>query len=129
MADVFNDFKDETENFKACICEDTNGMLSLYEASHHCVEGESILVEARDLATNNLKEYVEDQSGSSELCMLVKHALELPLHWRMLRLETRWFIDVYESRQDMNPILLELAKLDFNVVQSTHQVDLKQSSR
>ena len=104
-------------------------MLSLYEASHHCVEGESILVEARDLATKYLKEYVEDQSGSSELCMLVKHALELPLHWRMLRLETRWFIDVYESRQDMNPILLELAKLDFNVVQSTHQVDLKQSSR
>ena len=29
----------------------------------------------------------------------------------------------------MNPILLELAKLDFNIVQATHQEDLKQVSR
>ncbi|KAH7533008.1 hypothetical protein FEM48_Zijuj04G0084100 [Ziziphus jujuba var. spinosa] len=59
----------------------------------------------------------------------VNHALELPLHWRMLRLETRWFIDVYEKRQDMNRSLLELAELDFNLVQSTHQEDLKYASR
>ncbi|KAA8536404.1 hypothetical protein F0562_028882 [Nyssa sinensis] len=43
----------------------------------------------------------------------------------MLRLEARWFIDVYERRPDMNPVLLELAKLDFNIVQITHQNDLK----
>ncbi|EXC24794.1 Myrcene synthase [Morus notabilis] len=59
----------------------------------------------------------------------VSHALELPLHWRTPRLESRWFIDMYERRQDMNPSLLELAKLDFNIVQSTHQEDLKHAYR
>ncbi|KAM7524580.1 hypothetical protein LguiA_014482 [Lonicera macranthoides] len=47
----------------------------------------------------------------------------------MLRLEARWFIDVYERRRDMNTTLLEFAKLDFNMVQATHQEDLKHMSR
>ncbi|KAL6987039.1 lysase [Sarracenia purpurea var. burkii] len=63
------------------------------------------------------------------LDILVRHALELPLHWRVPRLETRWFIDVYERRSDMKPILLELAKLDFNMIQATHQEELKYLSR
>ncbi|MBA0880404.1 hypothetical protein Goshw_015105 [Gossypium schwendimanii] len=57
--------------------------------------------------------------------MLVDHALELPLHWRMPRLEARWFIDVYEKNKDKNPIILELAILDYNIVQSIHQEDLR----
>jgi (-)-alpha-terpineol synthase len=47
----------------------------------------------------------------------------------MLRLEARWFIDLYRSREDMNPVLLDLAELDFNMVQATHQEDLKEMSR
>ncbi|KAJ4703837.1 Terpene synthase [Melia azedarach] len=47
----------------------------------------------------------------------------------MLRLEARWFIDLYERAPDMNPILLEFAKLDFNDVQATHQEVLKYVSR
>ncbi|EXC08938.1 hypothetical protein L484_003391 [Morus notabilis] len=58
----------------------------------------------------------------------VSHALELPLHWRMRRLEARWFIDVYEKKPHMNSVILELAKLDFNMVQSMHQEDLKYAS-
>ncbi|XP_038707194.1 terpene synthase 10-like [Tripterygium wilfordii] len=60
---------------------------------------------------------------------LVSHALELPLHWRMLRLEARWFIDVYERTQGMNPTLLKFAKLDFNIVQAQHQKDIRLASR
>jgi len=60
---------------------------------------------------------------------MVSHALELPLAWRMLRLESNWFINVYETKTDMEPVLLELAKLDFNMVQALHQEDLKHSSR
>ncbi|KAE9464212.1 hypothetical protein C3L33_03880, partial [Rhododendron williamsianum] len=44
-------------------------------------------------------------------------------------LEARWFIDVYERRPDLNPTLLQLAKLDYNMVQATHQSDLKHMSR
>ena len=48
------------------------------------------------------------------------------MDWRMPRLEARWwFIDIYERSDDMNPTLLELAKLDFNMVQATYQEDLR----
>jgi (-)-alpha-terpineol synthase len=128
IAEIFNSFKNEIGSFKACLCDDIEGMLCLYEASFLSVEGESMLEEARDFATKQLSEYVK-QSKDQNLSAIVNHALELPLHWRMLRLEARWFIDVYRSRQDMNPILLELAELDFNMVQAAHQEDLKQVSR
>jgi (-)-alpha-terpineol synthase len=128
IAEVFNNFKDERKNFKACLCEDTKGMLSLYEASFLSIEGENILDEARDFSAKHLEEYVK-QNKDKNLSTTVSHALEIPLHWRMLRLEARWFIDIYRRREDMNPILLELAELDFNMVQATHQEDLKQVSR
>jgi (-)-alpha-terpineol synthase len=128
IAEVFNNFKDERKNFKACLCEDTKGMLSLYEASFLSTEGENILDEARDFSTKHLEEYVK-QNKNKNLSATVSHALEIPLHWRMLRLEARWFIEIYRRREDMNPILLELAELDFNMVQATHQEDLKQVSR
>ncbi|KAG6627296.1 hypothetical protein CIPAW_15G117300 [Carya illinoinensis] len=126
--ETFKSFLNENGDFKECFCVDIEGMLALYEASFHLREGESILEEAKDFATKHLKEYV-DQSKDQYLCMMVNHALELPLHWRVIRLEARWFIDTYKSREDMNPILLELAKLDFNMVQAVHQEDIKQMSR
>ncbi|RVW96947.1 (-)-alpha-terpineol synthase [Vitis vinifera] len=112
--DVFSRFKDETGSFKACLCEDMKGMLCLYEASYLCVQGESTLEQARDFAHRHLGKGLEHNIDQN-LAIEVNHALELPLHWRMPRLEARWFIDVYEKRQDMNPILLEFAKLDFNM--------------
>ena len=82
--------------------------------------------EARVFTIKNLKEYIQQQHKKDEnLDIFARHALELPLHWRTDRLETRWFIDAYAKTKDMNPTLLELAKLDFNIVQSGHQEDLK----
>nr|QWQ79618.1 TPS60 [Juglans sigillata] len=126
--DTFKSFFNEKGDFKECLCVDIEGMLALYEASFHLREGESILEEARDFATKHLKEYV-DQSRDKYLCTMVNHALELPLHWRVMRSEARWFIDAYRGREDMNPTLLELAELDFNMVQAVHQEDLKEVSR
>ncbi|KAK3003869.1 hypothetical protein RJ639_019209 [Escallonia herrerae] len=127
--DVFNCFKDEARNFKLCLCEDTRGMLYLYEASYLSVRGEDLLDEARHFTAKHLTESLKDQKMDQNLATFVSHALELPLHWRMPRLEARWFIDVYERTQDINTTLLELAKLDFNMVQVTHQEDLKRTSR
>ncbi|THU71986.1 hypothetical protein C4D60_Mb04t07340 [Musa balbisiana] len=60
----------------------------------------------------------------------VAHALELPLNWRMPRLQTRSFIEACQQRKaNTNPVLLELAKLDFNRVQSIHQRELREVSR
>ena len=128
FVEVFNSFMDERGNFKACLCEDTKGMLSLYEASFLSIEDENILEDAREFSTKHLKVYVK-KNKDKNLSALVSHSLKVPLHWRMLRLEARWFIDIYRRREDMNTILLELAELDFNMVQATHQEDLKELSR
>ncbi|KAF3592962.1 hypothetical protein DY000_02025276 [Brassica cretica] len=57
------------------------------------------------------------------------HALEMPYHWRMRRLETRWYIDAYEKKHDMNLALMELAKIDFNIIQASYQEELKYATR
>ncbi|PWA92477.1 camphene synthase [Artemisia annua] len=126
--DIFEDVKDETSNFKGHSIEDTLGMLNLYEASYHSFEDENILDEARDFTTKYLQGSlgkINDQYLSS----LTSRALDMPLHWRIARVETKWFIEAYEKRSGMNPTLLDLAKLDFNMVQAVHQEDLKHVSR
>lgn len=128
VTDVFNCFKDEMGRFKPCHYEDIKGTLCLYEASYFSMEGESVLDEARDFTKKHLEKSLE-QSIDKNLAILVSHSLELPLHWRMLRIEARWFIDVHERRQDMDPSLLEFAKVDYNMVQAIHQEDLKDVSK
>ncbi|XP_072974474.1 terpene synthase 10-like [Typha angustifolia] len=126
--DVFDRFRDEDGNFKASLCNHTKGILSLYEASYLSIEGEDALDEARDFATKHLKDFLETSSDQQILREHVAHALELPLHWRMPRLHTRWFIDMYQKEDDMSSLLLEFAKLDFNMVQNTHKSELKEVS-
>lgn len=126
VAEVFSSFMDEKGKFRSCLSDNCKGILALYEAAHLLVEEESSFFhEAKNFTTTYLKEYVVKDKNDEYLSTLVNHALEIPLHWRMLRLEARWFIDVYEKGPDMNPVLVELAKLDFNAVQATHQQDLK----
>ncbi|KDO56502.1 hypothetical protein CISIN_1g040042mg, partial [Citrus sinensis] len=107
--------------------DDWKGILSMYEAAYLLVEGENIFYEIRNFTTTYLKEYIK-HNKDPYILTLVNHALELPLHWRMQRMETRWFIDAYESGPDINHVLLELAKLDFNMVQAKHQEDLESVS-
>nr|GMD21433.1 terpene synthase 10-like [Ipomoea batatas] len=129
--DVFDVFMDgERSSFKANLCEDTKGLLNLYEASFLSMEGETTLKLAKDFSTKHMKYVAHDQNlGDQNLLASVQHALELPLHWRMPRLEAKCFIDSYKVKTTWNPILLEFAKLDFNLVQAVHQEDLKFVSR
>uniref|UniRef100_M1A6Y1 Monoterpene synthase 2 n=1 Tax=Solanum tuberosum TaxID=4113 RepID=M1A6Y1_SOLTU len=133
--DILNDFKDEQGNFKQSLCEDTKGLLQLYEASFLSTDSEtSTLLESANIFTvSHLKNYLHNlndtehqENGTVEL---VRHALELPLHCKMLRVETRWYIKIYEKIPNVDPLLLEFAKLDFNIVQATHQQDLRNLSR
>lgn len=128
IADVFVCFQDEVGKFKKCQCDDVEGMLSLYEASFHSLEDETILDEARDFTTKSLREYLDQNSGD-HISLLINHALELPLHWRIPRWEAQWFIDAYETKPNMSLALLQFAKLDFNIVQSIYQEELKYTSR
>ncbi|KAK2989237.1 hypothetical protein RJ640_029535, partial [Escallonia rubra] len=88
--EVFRRFTDETGMFKECLCENTRGILYLYEATYLSIPGESILDNARDFTTKHLKESLNDKNIDHNLAILARHSLELPLHWRMLRLEACW---------------------------------------
>lgn len=119
-------FKSFTDNgsFKECLRKDVKGMLSLYEASYYSFEGECLMEEGWCFTNINLKE-LHGNIVDPNLAMHVKHAMELPLRWRMPWLEARWYIDVYERSDDMIPVLLQLAKLNFNLVQGFNQEELK----
>ncbi|RWR98148.1 alpha-thujene synthase/sabinene synthase [Cinnamomum micranthum f. kanehirae] len=118
--DAFNDLKDEKGDFKESLCMDIKGMLSLYEASHLSFQGEVVLDEAREFTTTHLKAIKWN---------IDPHSLEMPLHWRMLRLEARWYIETYDEEDRKNPTLVELAKHDFNKVQTIYQRSLKKNLR
>ncbi|XP_042487137.1 alpha-terpineol synthase, chloroplastic-like isoform X1 [Macadamia integrifolia] len=125
---MFNHLKDEIGNFKATYLADAKGILSLYEASHLAFEGETILEEAKNFTMTALKEIIKGNIEKN-LAKQVNHALELPLHWRVPRLEARWYIDIYEKKENSIAALIELAKLDFNIVQVIHQENVADLSR
>ncbi|XVF88975.1 hypothetical protein PTKIN_Ptkin19aG0094600 [Pterospermum kingtungense] len=47
----------------------------------------------------------------------------------MPSLETRWYVDMYTMKEDKNPIILELAILNYNTNQALYQEDLKHASK
>ncbi|PWA72410.1 beta-myrcene synthase [Artemisia annua] len=125
--EIFQNFLDNAQNLKPHLLEEIAGMLNLYEASYHAFEDETILDNARAFTTKYLKENLDKIDG--HILSLVSHALEFPLHWRVPRVEAKWYIEVYEKKNGMNHILIELAKLDFDMVQAIHLEDLKHASR
>ncbi|PKU85555.1 terpene synthase 10-like [Dendrobium catenatum] len=128
LDDLISCFKNEEESFNQNNQLDVKGMLNLYEASFLAMEGEDELDEAGKFAMKHLK-YHDRSLLSPQLVEQIEHALELPLHWRMSRLHTRWFIDAYGRHKNFNPTLLEFAKLDFNMVQSIYKTELQELSR
>ena len=130
FSEILAKFLDDNGHFHSCLSRDVKGMLYLYEASFLSNEGEVILDRARKFSFTHLKEFVNKKSGEEdELSLMVSKALGLPLNWMISRLETLWFIPVYERKLNKSSTLLELAKLDYNIVQATHQEDIKNLSR
>ncbi|KAL0357019.1 UNVERIFIED_CONTAM: (+)-bornyl diphosphate synthase, chloroplastic [Sesamum calycinum] len=116
IAEIFDCFRNGKGDFVPSLGQDTKGLLQLYEASFLSTPGEKTIDLAREFATNFLQKNPNEKIDES-LSILVRHALELPIHWRVQRPNTRWFIEAYERRADANPLVLEFAKLDFNIVQ------------
>nr|QYL01201.1 terpene synthase 11 [Stevia rebaudiana] len=129
--EIFNDNIDENGVVKGHLHEGIVSMLNLYEACYHSVEDESILDNARIFTEKYLKQAIQNDIDDKYNASLINRALVFPLHWMPPRVEAKWFIDVYEKRNGINnnPMVLELAKLDFNMVQAVHQEDLKNASR
>lgn len=100
-------------------------MLSLYEASHFAKHGEEVLEEAKSFTIKSLKYSLLMVNMDSDLTKQVQQSLEIPLRWRMPRVEARNFMDIYQMDETKNMSLLEFAKLDYNLVQSLYQQELK----
>ncbi|XP_021811223.1 probable terpene synthase 9 [Prunus avium] len=130
--DVFNKFRSRDGSFKDSLSKDVEGLLSLYEASHLGMPGEEedhVLEEAKSFSTRNLRQLMVTLEDDNLLKQLVEQSLETPLRWRMPRIEARNFIDIYERDNSKNLALLELAKLDYNLIQSVYQMEIKELSR
>ncbi|XP_002274445.2 valencene synthase [Vitis vinifera] len=125
--DIFNKFTDERGRFKEALISDVRGMLGLYEAAHLRVHGEDILAKALAFTTTHLKAMVE--SLGYHLAEQVAHALNRPIRKGLERLEARWYISVYQDEAFHDKTLLELGKLDFNLVQSLHKEELSNLAR
>ncbi|TXG47437.1 hypothetical protein EZV62_026731 [Acer yangbiense] len=128
--DIFRGFMDGSGSFSTSKCRDIKGLIELFEASHLSLEGENILEEAKGFSNGILMGAYSALDG--ELAEKVAHILELPTHWRLDWFQVKWHLKMYEKNNDINStttILCELAKLNFNMVQATHQNELKEVSR
>ncbi|XBI69442.1 hypothetical protein VPH35_064145 [Triticum aestivum] len=125
--DVFNKFKGEDGSFNKDITNEPRGLLSLYNAAYLSVNGESELDEAMAFARHHL----ESMSGSLKypLSEQVKRSLEIPLPRTLSRVDAPYYIEEYKQEKACNPYVLELAKLEFNLLQRLHQQELKDFCR
>nr|WBW04374.1 terpene synthase [Ficus variegata var. variegata] len=117
--------------------EDVRMMLELLEASHVALECENFLQEAKAFATEALRiitsSNINNHENNTNLSKHhVVHALEIPTHWRVSWFDVKWQMNSYERgiiNNHLNTLLLDLAKLNFNIVQATLQKDLLELSR
>ncbi|XP_031122455.1 terpene synthase 10-like [Ipomoea triloba] len=132
--EVFEGFMDGKRlSFNANLGEDTKGLLNLYEASFLSKEEDTILELARDFSAKHLKQVINGDQNLNDPKLLphVQRALDIPLHWRAPRLESRFLIDSFDlgKTSSNDSTLLDLAKLDFNIAQAVYLEDLRSVSR
>ncbi|XP_042425872.1 alpha-humulene synthase-like [Zingiber officinale] len=125
-ADVFNKFKDEKGRFLSTLNGDAKGLLNLYNAAYLGTHEETILDEAISFTKCQLESLLGEleQPLASEVSL----SLETPLCRRIRRLLARKYIPIYQENMMRNDTLLELAKLDFNLLQSLHKEEVKKIS-
>lgn len=119
--DVFARFKNEEGGFLADNPED---LLSLYNAAYMGVHGETILDEAI-LFTRRRLETALSNMEESLLAHEIKSALEIPSPRRVRIYESKHYISAYEKDATVHETVLQLAKLNSNIMQLHHQHDLE----
>ncbi|KAF4351797.1 hypothetical protein G4B88_030158 [Cannabis sativa] len=102
-------------------------------ASHLSCVGENILDEALAFTTTHLIEFLaktkDHYDDDDFLSKEISQALERPLRKTLVNLHAKHFISIYEKDASHNKVLLQLAKLDFNLLQSMHKEELSEISR
>ncbi|KAK4398461.1 Beta-caryophyllene synthase [Sesamum angolense] len=107
--------------------ENVEDILDLYEAAHFGAYGDEILDKALEFSSSKLEVLLPIMTTS--LSKQVKEALKIPINKSLTRLGARKFIAAYQQHKSHNEILLNFAKLDFNIVQKMHQKELSLITR
>lgn len=128
---MFSNFTEDDGSFKgSAVKQDFEGLMSLFEAAHLRVHGEEILENALDFSTTQLKLIALD-SNYSQFSSIINHSLRNPIRRNFPRLDTRFYISVYQELKpsQYNQLLLHFSKLDFNLVQKQYREELHEISR
>ncbi|XP_047252337.1 terpene synthase 17-like [Capsicum annuum] len=127
--DAFRRFTDDQGDFKKELVNEVHEMLSLYEAAQFRVHGEEILDEALTFTITQLK-LILPKLSNSQLAQQISNALKFSIKDGVVRVETRKCISFYqENHESSNQVLLNFAKLDFNIVQRLHKKELSDLTR
>ncbi|XP_017979897.1 PREDICTED: probable terpene synthase 9 [Theobroma cacao] len=118
--DLFNKFMEIDGKFMDSSREDVIGLLSLHKASYLGMPEEDVLDEALNFSTKHLLVL------KKTIARQIQQSLEYPLHWRMPWTEARDFIAIYQYDDKMNLVLLELAKLNYNIMQSVYLKEVQE---
>jgi (-)-germacrene D synthase len=105
-------------------------LLGLYNAASLLNHGEEVLEEALLFARRRLESIRRGGLHDSPyLSEQVGRSLKIPLPRTLKRLEAVSYIPEYSSADDdttyIHPEILELARLDFNLLQHVHQNELR----
>lgn len=126
---MFLGFVDDRGKFMTSPKINAKALLELYEASNFGREGENVINEARLFSIKTLNSF--GANSDYDLAKQVFQSLSIPLQWRVGWYNVKKQINAHEKRERKSKInkLMELAKLNFNLVQVSHQEDLKELSR
>ncbi|KAK9265998.1 hypothetical protein L1049_012498 [Liquidambar formosana] len=126
-ADVFNNFKDKEGKFKQKLSEDIKGLMGLYEAAQLSTEGEDILDEAGDFSgelLNACMPHLNDHEAR-----VVANTLRYPHHKSLSRFMAKKYLSDFQDTNEWTNVLVELAKMDFNILQSIQRREILEVSK
>lgn len=107
---------------------DVRGLLALHEASYLGMEGEEVLDQVCSLSRQLL---LETYTSSCKIKQLIMNTLRHPRHRSLTRFNVNQYLQTAnenEGRQGRTRVLHELAKIDYNLVQSLYRRELEQIS-
>lgn len=127
--ETFKKFMNSEGKVEESKINDLKGILSLYEASNFRVDGEKYLEEAFLFTTSKLESMAVANELSHFHAIQAKQALNQPIQKALTRLRGLQNISMYQKHESRNLTLLDFAKLDFNILQKQHQLELRELTK
>lgn len=117
VADTFDKFWDNQGKLKQAFCDDTYGVIALFEACQLSIEGENYLHEAEDFARQYLNTWLTRFPDHHPQFKVVEDSLRYPIHKSLSRFTPK--ILQFKNTEWSNS-LQELFRIDTGIVRSLH---------